>query len=108
MIRRPPRSTLFPYTTLFRSGLEQYPHVPQLLRHLDQELGILDVVLGQEAVTPADAPLEVHVVSGHVRGADAVVDAHSRPANRRDHVVAYHELGHPRADLGDDAEAFMT
>src|SRR5438093_8264558 len=26
MIRRPPRSTLFPYTTLFRSGL---PHCPQ-------------------------------------------------------------------------------
>src|SRR3712207_7627894 len=25
MIRRPPRSTLFPYTTLFRSGKEQ-PH----------------------------------------------------------------------------------
>jgi len=23
MIRRPPRSTLFPYTTLFRSGMEQ-------------------------------------------------------------------------------------
>src|SRR5260370_25736594 len=27
MIRRPPRSTLFPYTTLFRSGFE--PSVPQ-------------------------------------------------------------------------------
>src|SRR2546429_6089637 len=26
MIRRPPRSTLFPYTTLFRSG----PHAPNL------------------------------------------------------------------------------
>src|SRR2546430_7329539 len=25
MIRRPPRSTLFPYTTLFRSLTEQYP-----------------------------------------------------------------------------------
>src|SRR3712207_7083295 len=25
MIRRPPRSTLFPYTTLFRSGLVQRP-----------------------------------------------------------------------------------
>src|ERR1043165_8591995 len=25
MIRRPPRSTLFPYTTLFRSGLEPLP-----------------------------------------------------------------------------------
>src|SRR3989449_6377475 len=25
MIRRPPRSTLFPYTTLFRSGADAYP-----------------------------------------------------------------------------------
>src|SRR2546430_324941 len=25
MIRRPPRSTLFPYTTLFRSGIEPRP-----------------------------------------------------------------------------------
>src|SRR5260370_9001383 len=25
MIRRPPRSTLFPYTTLFRSGIDEYP-----------------------------------------------------------------------------------
>src|SRR2546430_6879919 len=24
MIRRPPRSTLFPYTTLFRSGIQQH------------------------------------------------------------------------------------
>src|SRR5947209_17354309 len=27
MIRRPPRSTLFPYTTLFRSVLETPPHL---------------------------------------------------------------------------------
>src|SRR3712207_9557816 len=26
MIRRPPRSTLFPYTTLFRSDLAEAPH----------------------------------------------------------------------------------
>src|SRR5256885_2614631 len=26
MIRRPPRSTLFPYTTLFRSTRSRYPH----------------------------------------------------------------------------------
>src|SRR2546430_7512939 len=25
MIRRPPRSTLFPYTTLFRSGVKSFP-----------------------------------------------------------------------------------
>src|SRR3712207_7658654 len=32
MIRRPPRSTLFPYTTLFRSvGNEWYPYSPDFL-----------------------------------------------------------------------------
>src|SRR2546427_11216272 len=35
MIRRPPRSTLFPYTTLFRSGLG-----PRLLRALEGELEV--------------------------------------------------------------------
>src|SRR5256885_10868248 len=36
MIRRPPRSTLFPYTTLFRSGAELSPRwvVPELDRQL--------------------------------------------------------------------------
>src|SRR3989449_6801154 len=33
MIRRPPRSTLFPYTTLFRSRL----HNMRTLEHLDDE-----------------------------------------------------------------------
>src|SRR3712207_8131337 len=41
MIRRPPRSTLFPYTTLFRSGLVRASFVPppevrvlrELVRH---------------------------------------------------------------------------
>src|SRR5437870_9101637 len=42
MIRRPPRSTLFPYTTLFRSGLHD-GEVP--LRHLQQPRG--DAVLDQ-------------------------------------------------------------
>src|SRR5438477_9480983 len=30
MIRRPPRSTLFPYTTLFRSGRDPVPPKPKL------------------------------------------------------------------------------
>src|SRR5438552_7934716 len=32
MIPRPPRSTLFPYTTLFRSGRPSRPHPAQRLR----------------------------------------------------------------------------
>src|SRR2546427_8835172 len=31
MIRRPPRSTLFPYTTLFRSLPDEQPHNPLFL-----------------------------------------------------------------------------
>src|SRR3712207_8042688 len=32
MIRRPPRSTLFPYTTLFRSMLEDFPELDGFIR----------------------------------------------------------------------------
>src|SRR2546427_11495992 len=33
MIRRPPRSTLFPYTTLFRSRLERFFGIAQMAEH---------------------------------------------------------------------------
>src|SRR3712207_7288089 len=36
MIRRPPRSTLFPYTTLFRSD-------PQTAQHLGRETAVADL-----------------------------------------------------------------
>src|SRR5262245_63809146 len=38
MIRRPPRSTLFPYTTLFRSNAEFYARIfnPEVLAHVAQ------------------------------------------------------------------------
>src|SRR5258708_11388391 len=50
MIRRPPRSTLFPYTTLFRSALRA--------RHLVQQdfhnaFADVDVVVSPGATTPA-------------------------------------------------------
>src|SRR2546423_9171489 len=45
MIRRPPRSTLFPYTTLFRSniqtGAERMPHDLSHLRVLAGQIGRL-------------------------------------------------------------------
>src|SRR3712207_7344684 len=55
MIRRPPRSTLFPYTTLFRSG---QPH------HL--EVTPAGVLLQRERLGAADVPL---AGAGRVRGA---------------------------------------
>src|SRR3712207_7472150 len=34
MIRRPPRSTLFPYTTLFRSSTNNEPKIKEILRNM--------------------------------------------------------------------------
>src|SRR2546422_8214504 len=45
MIRRPPRSTLFPYTTLFRSqghGAHAAPHEDRGLRALEQRQTLRD------------------------------------------------------------------
>src|SRR3712207_8721917 len=64
MIRRPPRSTLFPYTTLFRSGLpalprDGWPPLPEGVRwardlvDAPEELHpALDRVLDRVAVVP--------------------------------------------------------
>src|SRR5256885_16928656 len=42
MIRRPPRSTLFPYTTLFRSNPSEKQRLTTRLTRLRQELAILE------------------------------------------------------------------
>src|SRR5256885_9419495 len=43
MIRRPPRSTLFPYTTLFRSGVSGPGVVNHAVQHADPEMPLQDV-----------------------------------------------------------------
>src|SRR2546425_2879844 len=62
MIRRPPRSTLFPYTTLFRSRRverEQHPHAPLGIGAKHEQIA----VVGQPHVDPGlVAALEIVVV----------------------------------------------
>src|SRR2546422_4748744 len=66
MIRRPPRSTLFPYTTLFRS--------PRLAR-----VEGLQVVLGDVCLEPApDAFPEGEVFGGWVRSEEHTSELQSR------------------------------
>src|SRR3712207_8843172 len=48
MIRRPPRSTLFPYTTLFRSRLG--PELRRVAREVDATLSVYDVRTMEEHV----------------------------------------------------------
>src|SRR3712207_7003432 len=67
MIRRPPRSTLFPYTTLFRSVervVEEQPALPDPRpgdeRHLAEEVGalVLGDVAAQEVLAAARLRLD--------------------------------------------------
>src|SRR3712207_6875767 len=55
MIRRPPRSTLFPYTTLFRSP----PADPG--RGVDPEEPSVEGLHGEETATPVDDAIEVEL-----------------------------------------------
>src|SRR2546421_5830315 len=48
MIRRPPRSTLFPYTTLFRSGDERVAKRQQARECLVSVVRLVDEQAGQE------------------------------------------------------------
>src|SRR2546430_7449956 len=67
MIRRPPRSTLFPYTTLFRSvpfvfqkvvelELNPFPHLPDIERHrgAGERDGVRQAVGTEEWPRPRD------------------------------------------------------
>src|SRR2546426_12802188 len=65
MIRRPPRSTLFPYTTLFRSGRDHTPprrpdvlqaRVPRRLHPHHHEAGLDAGELARLAARPVLAP----------------------------------------------------
>src|SRR2546426_7002840 len=79
MIRRPPRSTLFPYTTLFRSLLLQ--------RHRDRPL----VVLADEHHGHVPDPGEVHrfVEVALGRCTVAEVDRKSTRLNSSHLVISY-------------------
>src|SRR3712207_7513016 len=58
MIRRPPRSTLFPYTTLFRSDP---------LEHLVLPEGLVDVLEDEGGAVHATAPASLRRLSRAIR-----------------------------------------
>src|ERR1019366_3145774 len=74
MIRRPPRSTLFPYTTLFRSTVLMNMHFPFESSWLECERFFVDPVamhtelarLGDNALAEAFRPTDVDVATRDV------------------------------------------
>src|SRR3712207_8443514 len=59
MIRRPPRSTLFPYTTLFRS---------RLVVRVAREAGVADALDSRVALEELGDPMRVRAVLAHADG----------------------------------------
>ena len=57
MLRRPPRSTLFPYTTLFRSIQYTYARIQAILRKVDFNI---DVTLSEAETSLHDKRSEEH------------------------------------------------
>src|SRR3712207_8282568 len=83
MIRRPPRSTLFPYTTLFRSGrraspLVSLPHKPQAAQR-EQVVDLVDLVAERD-----DRPGET---AGCDRGGLLRSEEHTSELQSRQYLV---------------------
>src|SRR3712207_8371631 len=94
MIRRPPRSTLFPYTTLFRSEVLPRRRLagidllrPGLDRHLDAELLVdgEDDVEEVEAVDPDRKSTRLN--SSHANISYAVFCLKKKKTENRRHVI---------------------
>src|SRR5436309_5105423 len=74
MIRRPPRSTLFPYTTLFRSQGGALPgdHVHEIAPGADERLGAFVLELTGEGVDIDADRKSTRLNSSHVKISYAV------------------------------------
>src|SRR3712207_7071391 len=79
MIRRPPRSTLFPYTTLFRSGGDRHPAHPAQPRRGDEPGQVGD---GAAADADHDVGTGEAGVAERVPAAGGDLDALDRKSTR--------------------------
>src|SRR5688572_32231759 len=73
MVRRPPRSTLFPYTTLFRSE-------PRLLGQIDHRVAerIARQPLAEQEPQVEGAPPALEIVERHVRSEEHTSELQSQ------------------------------
>src|SRR3712207_4106738 len=100
MIRRPPRSTLFPYTTLFRS---ERPPGPTGAEHRQLTILFCDMVDSTRLTRSLDREDMFDVVGAYQRACTEVIQAFGGHVAQHlgDGVLAY--FGFPRAHE-DDAE----
>src|SRR5688572_17299921 len=65
MLRRPPRSTLFPYTTLFRSRIERIGSTDEILAAVDADCKVVDA--GGRVLLPGFVDAHTHPVFAGTR-----------------------------------------
>src|SRR3712207_6982278 len=87
MIRRPPRSTLFPYTTLFRSEHSRSEEGRKQLRYLG--VSVVFVPLGQAFVQVLHLVLDVHEVLAVFITACILTDRKSTRLNSSHANISY-------------------
>src|SRR2546430_8952258 len=80
MIRRPPRSTLFPYTTLFRSQLGLEDRLAQPLHRVEPAAFVLQEQRDQQLLHHRVGQRGARVIGLLRRGLDAVAVARLAPA----------------------------
>src|SRR3712207_9008079 len=80
MIRRPPRSTLFPYTTLFRSGAVEVPEAEGVrFRAVDRARpAVRDRHVGQGRVEAAEGRLRLADTAPRIRSEEHTSELQSR------------------------------
>src|SRR2546422_3938006 len=77
MIRRPPRSTLFPYTTLFRSrGPQARPHADVLDQEEPGESGSHDRTQRVQPIEQSQGVLQLRPVDGEDRKSTRLNSSH--------------------------------
>src|SRR3712207_8101111 len=89
MIRRPPRSTLFPYTTLFRSGRRRDlrgSRAPSRSADLDRELA-LGVLAGQRGERLRGVVQRVRALHGDAQRAVGRSEEHTSELQSRQYLV---------------------
>src|SRR3989449_5980546 len=77
MIRRPPRSTLFPYTTLFRSDAVRYAGLKPIFADVGPDLHVTS-----ETVAAALTPKTKCVIVPHLFGNTAPIEEIDRKSTR--------------------------
>src|SRR2546421_9717025 len=95
MIRRPPRSTLFPYTTLFRShgGQQRFR---KLLLIRDLEPGIVSALISNRGGAPETIPRSEEHTSELQSRSDLVCRLllEKKKRGRRVHRILHHQTRH--------------